>query len=1353
MDLDPNIQIAADFDIDTPQYINYATTISSAEGGPHTLTKSGGTNFSMFTVQDGGSLTLENIVLDGAKATIATSDDSPLVSAHSGTLIAAAGAVLQNNPAPGITALDSSNATVTVIIWDNAVIRGNEARNAGGGIQAAFWNPDSSLRISGQARIENNTTNLDGGGIGFSGGAQQHLIIEDNVRITGNSAVNGAGIMVYGGSMSLRGQVEISSNRGETLGGIYFRGNNLLVEEGVTIRDNLASNKDSTGGGICLLPETPSTISIRGLIDSNTAARGGGVYVNVFENATLDFTGARFNGNQALDAAGSGGGLCINLRADNETPLPITLQSTIFTANTAAGSGGGLSIVVPGETGGAAPFVLNAKDSEFQDNTAALDGGGVSLILPGGSAALFQGGEFLRNEAASGAGLYAAFWDNNPFSLMLEGVSFSTNQAREDGGGIFVSGSDGSTAKLSDCTIDGNTGNQGGGIYFSHQGSGEGALTLESVNMSGNHVQKSGGAIFLGQGGIRADLIQLFLSNNGALDGAGGGLYSAGGTGRISIQFDSDIRGNSAVSGGGIYHAGDRVLALYNVYFLDNIVAATGVDIYNDGPLELHSTEDPSVELGVVRIRDGLYLLNRDAVPTLIERPARNSVVQLERSEYVFPDQTGDPIVVAAFHEPLSAEDASVFRKPVSGFDGWEIRLESEGFEVVLAPVEYTIRYENTQDAGNPNPNSYTALTPTITLLPLTDRTGYRFTGWFDALEGGVQVTEILTGSTGDKTLYARWQRVHTVTYYGNDAGGPAAENLPLPLQVPDGENALLSEKRPTRAGYAFTGWNTGPGGSGAGYPSGGTIPNVLADVGLYAQWEALPPIVHLVTYEPNDAGGPSAQNMPEPQRFLDGQIAYLSAMIPTRTGFRFQNWNTQPDGYGDAYQAGQILETIYADLTLYAQWQYVDYTLTYHGNDEGGPPAQNIPIQQYFHVELVFQLSDAVPTREGYRFTAWNTRPDGGGTTYQPSASFGPTIGDADLYAQWEAIPPALHLLTYEPNDAGGPSAENIPDQEEVTEGETTALSAAVPTRTGYRFLGWNDAPDGTGTAYRPGQTAGPFYDDLTIYAQWERVEHMLTYHGNDEAGPPAQWIPFPHPVPEGIIISLPEVIPTREGFRFTGWNTRPDGDETAYRPGEPFGPIFADTGLYAQWVVIPPSIHTLTYYGNDAGGPAAQNIPGPVPVLDGQNVTLLDTIPTREGFTFSGWNTDPAGTGAAYRPGDTIYDVREDIGLYAQWIPLPPPICYTLTYCGNDSGRPPACCIPCPQQVHTGQCVRISCYAPYRACYCFTSWNTDPCGRGQVVCPGQLVGPITGDVRLYAQWRHLPPPNPCCTCHRVPD
>ena len=79
--------------------------------------------------------------------------------------------------------------------------------------------------------------------------------------------------------------------------------------------------------------------------------------------------------------------------------------------------------------------------------------------------------------------------------------------------------------------------------------------------------------------------------------------------------------------------------------------------------------------------------------------------------------------------------------------------------------VTYDITYNGVEGATNPNPASYTIESEAITLdTPTKD--GYTFAGWFDNAEfTGSAVTTITAGSTGDKTLWAKW--IQDLTYGG----------------------------------------------------------------------------------------------------------------------------------------------------------------------------------------------------------------------------------------------------------------------------------------------------------------------------------------------------------------------------------------------------------------------------------------------------------------------------------------------------------------------------------------------------------------------------------------------------------
>ena len=85
----------------------------------------------------------------------------------------------------------------------------------------------------------------------------------------------------------------------------------------------------------------------------------------------------------------------------------------------------------------------------------------------------------------------------------------------------------------------------------------------------------------------------------------------------------------------------------------------------------------------------------------------------------------------------------------------------------------------------------------------------------------------------------------------------------------------------------------------------------------------------------------------------------------------------------------------------------------------------------------------------------------------------------------------------------------------------------------------------------------------------------------------------------------------------------------------------------------------YVVEYNANGgSGAPAAQS------KTHGTALTLSSTVPTRDGYTFAGWNTKADGSGTSYSAGDS-YTTDNDIVLYAQWTPT-----YTATFAtGNDN------------------------------------------------------------------------------------
>jgi uncharacterized repeat protein (TIGR02543 family) len=90
-----------------------------------------------------------------------------------------------------------------------------------------------------------------------------------------------------------------------------------------------------------------------------------------------------------------------------------------------------------------------------------------------------------------------------------------------------------------------------------------------------------------------------------------------------------------------------------------------------------------------------------------------------------------------------------------------------DGYALSEAPLTYHLVTFVAQDGTTPNPVSkWVANGDTYGSLATTTRQGYSFAGWWTQSSGGAEVTASTTvDSTGDHTLYARWELRHPVTY------------------------------------------------------------------------------------------------------------------------------------------------------------------------------------------------------------------------------------------------------------------------------------------------------------------------------------------------------------------------------------------------------------------------------------------------------------------------------------------------------------------------------------------------------------------------------------------------------------
>lgn len=150
-------------------------------------------------------------------------------------------------------------------------------------------------------------------------------------------------------------------------------------------------------------------------------------------------------------------------------------------------------------------------------------------------------------------------------------------------------------------------------------------------------------------------------------------------------------------------------------------------------------------------------------------------------------------------------------------------------FVVEVLEADFAITYELNGGTNDPtNPAGYNVLNLPIILKDAT-KLGHNFVGWYDNPEfSGSPIMEIAANSTGDMTLYAKWEvSVFDITYELN--GGINASENPDSYDV----NKLpLVLGEPTKTGYNFLGW----------YLDDEKIDSIVegttGEIKLVAQWE-----------------------------------------------------------------------------------------------------------------------------------------------------------------------------------------------------------------------------------------------------------------------------------------------------------------------------------------------------------------------------------------------------------------------------------------------------------------------------------------------------------------------------------
>ena len=555
-------------------------------------------------------------------------------------------------------------------------------------------------------------------------------------------------------------------------------------------------------------------------------------------------------------------------------------------------------------------------------------------------------------------------------------------------------------------------------------------------------------------------------------------------------------------------------------------------------------------------------------------------------------------------------------------------------------------------------------------------RLGYSFSNWSTAADGtGVNYNDGASFAfTSDLDLYAIWTPLpnHTVEFRANGGSGTMAN------QVSNIAWNLTSNSF-TRSGYSFTGWNTAANGSGTSYSNNESYA-FSSNLILYAMWQALPN--HTVTFSANGGTGSMAN-----------QVANVSSSLSTNTfsreGYSFTGWNSLSDGSGSSFNDADTY-SFNADLNLYAQWFRNSYSVEFRANGGSGTMASQT-------ANTASNLRTNAFTYYGYSFSGWNTQSNGSGTSYADQANI-PFTANLVLYAIWQPLP--SHSVTFMPN--GGMGSMGL-----QTNNVTASLSPNSFTREGYSFARWNTEANGTGISYLSSDTHS-FDSDLTLYAQWSRNTYTVEFRSNTGAGTMASQS-------AASTTALNANTFSKYGHSFSNWNTAPDGTGNSYQDRELFG-FTTNLVLFAIWQDLPS--HTVIFMPNGGSGSMGNQVSNVASNLSSNSFL-------RDGYSFTGWNTEANGSGVRFLDQDS-FEFTVDETLYAQWSRNS----YTVTFHINDASG--------IDQVVTqisASTTSLRANTFSRKGYSFTGWNTQALGIGSAFANQESYGFVQNLV-VYAQW-----------------
>lgn len=1118
--------------------------------------------------------TFTNTIYIDSNSSMTMADQAAIVKndghgiACAGTFTMENGVISENGFENRNPASQAASHGISLLESGTAIIRdGTISKNTGYGV---YLRKDSKLQMYGGLISANESQ-------GVSSEPAKPVTFEMRGGEISNhvTSANGAGVYINFGDFSMWEGAVIKNNYSNSFhpnvttwgGGVFILSGSMTMHGG-EISGNEAG---SGGGGVCI--RSGQFNMYNGLITGNSTNttsngyhQGGGIHLGApsqgsdFGNAKFYMSGGTISNNSVQS---NGGGIFMSFQSS------ATIEKDAKIIGNTAETGAGIAVYgYKGKLGKDGKSVLTTNGGIIKGNHAEIYGGGIGAY--GYFDVSVSGAKITDNTAGRGGGIGTGY-SNTICSLEVKDSEICRNEVTGNGGGI-LSGSERSyneklTAIISGCQItDNHAGAEGGGIYTCAD------TVIEGCTISDNESNSSGGGIY-SDGPVR--ISKSTIERNKVQGTAGDVSYRSGGGVYLkqsgAVVSECQINSNETKgNGGGIIVNGAVV---EKCIVTENQASENGGGIFGEGNIA-----DTKIDKNSAKNGGGIYYgkAQYGSVKDTSYKVTGGSIFENQAAK------NGGGIYLSG-NLKVTVSGTQIIKNKAKMFGGGIHTVGNNHFkyEIGEGGMLCNNKADESGDDVSSVQESKNSVKPVIELptVPkgenawILDDCNHTINGWYQ------------DGRISDISTNGKEKRWH--------------------VHLSDAETAEALHAQ------EFTGTDTP-------YQD-----EFLALKAAHNTMDISVIINRVYTYSLDDANVPV-----ENPKALKKSIESSSATIETGAYTKYavnevtKEFSLNPEKIKVTNKAGDavaftvagndVLFSTEADEIYHVELVYelaeYNYTLQYEPNADGDE-VKALPQTQVegptVDTAKVMKVSGNEPTREGFRFTGWNTKADGSGTDYAKDGSL--TLDkehrEEILYAQWErAEAPKDPQVTIDRDYSYNLNDEKVDLEspgsivrDEI--GETAVIS--VNDYREYEVEGTekifvfdkentvvvdenNNRVDFT---VEDGVLSFAVAKNKTYHVELVYQLAEYTYELHYDANADGDTVTnLPQTQVEGPTadtakdMTISKEIPVREGYTFKGWATSADG-EIVYPEGSEVSGIVALTSaqrtatLYAVWEANPPT------------------------------------------------------------------------------------------------------------------------------------------------------------------------------------